>query len=222
MNNKHKLKQKINNLVKKRRFEEIILVCQREKRGFKVLRSLLYASDERVCWAAVEAVAKLMQNWWQNGKKERVREFIRNLFWSMNDESGGIGWFSPQTIAEIIAHIPELLKPYGSMMLYHALEEPPLVKGGLWGIGRLGKRIKEDVEFFKDKVLEVFSSNDPQILGTAAWAMGEVGLKLALPYLEALQGRNELVKIYIEGQFWEKTLNDWATEATKKIKGGLV
>lgn len=92
-----------------------------------------------------------MQYWWQSRQHERVREFIRNLFWSMNDESGGIGWSSPQTIAEIIVNIPEILDPYGSMMIAHSIEEPPFVKGGLWGIGRLGKMIADAVDFFQDK-----------------------------------------------------------------------
>ena len=47
-----------------------------------------------------------MQRWWQSGKHEKVRIYIRTLQWSMSDESGGIGWNYPQTIAEIIVHIP--------------------------------------------------------------------------------------------------------------------
>ncbi len=214
---KKQVKQEIKNLLLQKDHAQIISLCRHDVRTWKILRSCLYDADKRICWAAVEAIGKLMQIWWQDGKKDRVREFIRNLFWSMNDESGGVGWFSPQTIAEIIVNIPELITPYGSMMLYHALEEPPLVKGGLWGIGRLGKRLKEDVAFFKDKVLEVFQSDDPEVLGLAAWAMGEVGFAPALPYLENLTARSEKVRIYL-GEFCEKTLGEWAKEAKDKIK----
>ncbi len=133
------------------------------------------------------------------------------------DESGGIGWSAPQTIAEIIVNIPELLDPYGSMMIAHAFEEPPLIKGGLWGIGRLGKLSTEAVEFFHDMVLAVFRSEDAETLGLAAWAVGEAGFKPALPFLEKLLERKEKVQIYIKGYFHEKPLGQWTREAISKI-----
>ena len=101
-----------------------------------------------------------MERLWHSGRQEKVRIYIRTLFWSMNEESGGIGWSSPQTIAEIIVHIPELIDPYGSMMIAHSIEEPPLMKGGAWGIGRLGSRIAGSIEAFRKKVLAVFQEDD--------------------------------------------------------------
>jgi hypothetical protein len=135
----------------------------------------------------------------------------------MTDESGGVGWSSPQTIAEIIVNIPETLDPYGSMMIAYSIEEQPLMKGGLWGIGRMGKMIAEAVDFFQEKILAVFRSEDTETLGLAAWAMGEVGFKPSLSYLINLQERNEPVRIYIDGDFSEKPLGQWAKEAVDKI-----
>ncbi|MDL1957245.1 MAG: hypothetical protein LWW95_09425, partial [Candidatus Desulfofervidus auxilii] len=206
-------------LLLKRDFEKIIFLCNKNVRAFKFLRSCLYDVDSRIYWSAIEAIAKLMQVWWQENKKEKVREFIRNLFWSMNDESGGIGWNAPQTIAEIIIHIPQLLEPYGSMMVAHAFEEPSLVKGGLWGIGRLGERIKDSVSFFQNEIFsKVLKINEPETLGLFAWAMGEVSFKPALPYLKKLLNCSEKVKIYVQGKFWERRIAEWAKEAVKKIE----
>jgi len=216
----HLQKQTIKELLLKRDFEQIIFLCNKNVRAFKFLRSCLYDVDSRIYWPAIEAIAKLMQVWWQENKKEKVREFIRNLFWSMNDESGGIGWNAPQTIAQIIIHIPQLLEPYGSMMVVHAFEEPPLVKGGLWGIGRLGKRIKDSVSFFQNEIFsKVLKINEPETLGLFSWAMGKVSFKPALPYLKNLLQRTEEVAIYINGKFYKKPLGKWTSEAIKKIKG---
>ncbi len=215
----HLQKQTIKELLLKRDFEQIIFLCNKNVRAFKFLRSCLYDVDSRIYWPAIEAIAKLMQVWWQENKKEKVRKFIRNLFWSMNDESGGIGWNAPQTIAQIIIHIPQLLEPYGSMMVAHAFEEPPLVKGGLWGIGRLGERIKDSVSFFQNEIFsQVLKINEPETLGLFAWAMGEVSFKPALPYLKKLLNRSEKVKIYVQGKFWERRIGEWAKEAVKKIE----
>lgn len=212
------IKQQVKTLLKERNFEKLLDLCQRDRHFWKELRFRLYDTEERLRWSAIEAVAKLVQRWWQAGQKEKVREYIRNLFWSLNDESGGIGWSAPQTIAEIIVSIPELLHPYGSMMISHAFEEPPLIKSGLWGIGRLGRQLAEAVDYFQDKVLETFQTDDAETLGLAAWAMGEVGFKPAFPFLKKLQTRKKPVQIYVGGDFHEKPLGQWAKEAIAKME----
>jgi proteasome assembly chaperone (PAC2) family protein len=103
------------------------------------------------------------------------------------------------------------------MMIAYSIEEPPLMKGGLWGIGRMGKMIADSMDFFQEKILAVFQNDDPEILGLAAWAMGEVGFKPSLSYLENLHERNEPVRIYINGDFSKKHLGQWAEEAMNKI-----
>jgi len=211
------VKQQIRTLLMQRNYDRLIDLCQTDKNAWKALRINLYTSDENLSWPTIEAIARIMRIWWQAGEEEKVREYIRGLFWSLNDESGGIGWNSPQTIAEIIVLIPELIDPYGSMMIDRTMEESLLVQNGLWAIGRLGKPIESAVVFFQGIIMRSFSSDDPQTLGLAAWAMGEVGFKLALSSLEKLVDRPELVRIYIQGVFHEKTVGEWAREAIDKI-----
>jgi len=212
------VKQQVRRLLYERGHNSLIELCEQNRRVRNELRFRLYDMDEKIRWSAIEAVAQFMKHLWETGKKDKVREYMRNLFWSLNDESGGIGWSSPQTIAEMIVNIPELLDPFGSMMIAHSLDEPPLVKGGLWGIGRLGKRAAESVEFFNDLVLSVFQVDDPEILSLAAWALGEVHYRPALPFLAILKERKETARIYIDGEFHEKHLGQWAEEAIDKIE----
>ena len=127
------IKQRVRDRLEQRDYDRLLELCEKDRHFWKELRFSLYDIDERLRWSAIETVAKLMQRWWQVGKKEKVRDYIRNLFWSIMDESGGIGWSAPQTIAEIIVNIPELLDPYGSMMIAHAFEEPSLIKR--WSLG---------------------------------------------------------------------------------------
>jgi hypothetical protein len=212
------VKKIIEDLLIKRDHGTLLNLCERDRRFWQEIRFRLYDLDERIRWSAIETIAKFVERWWQSGKEEKVRIYIRTLFWSMNEESGGIGWSSPQTIAEIIVHIPELIDPYGSMMIAHSIEEPPLMKGGCWGIGRLGMRIADSVEFFREKVLAVFQENDSETLGLLAWAMGRTGFSPAIPYLEKLLQREEPVMIYIDGVFLQKPLKQWAAEAIGSIK----
>jgi len=211
-------KQHVEELLRKRDYDRLIDLCVTDRRVWQEVRFRLYDIDERLRWSAIEAAAKLMQRWWNSEREEKVRIYIRTLFWSMSDESGGIGWSSPQAIAEIIVNIPELIEPYGSMMIAYSIDEPPLVKGGLWGIGRLGRKITEAVMFFQDKVLAIFNSNDVETLGLLTWASGEVGFKPAMPFLERIRVQPEPVKIYMNGDFYEKNISQWVEEAIAKIE----
>jgi hypothetical protein len=212
------VKKIIEDLLIKRDHSTLLDLCERDRRFWQEVRFRLYDLDERVRWSAIEAIAKFMERWWQSGRQEKVRVYIRTLFWSMNEESGGIGWSSPQTIAEIIVHIPELIDPYGSMMIAYSVEEPPLMKGGAWGIGRLGPRIADSIESFREKVLAVFQEDDSETLGPLAWAMGRTGYSPAVRFLEKLLRREEPVTIYVNGVFFQKPLKQWAAEAIGSIK----
>lgn len=211
------IKQEVHLLLTQRDYDRLLDMCQADRRYWKILRSFSKENDDSTTWPAIEATALLMQRWWKLGDTDRVVDYIRRQFWSINDESGEIGWNAPAIVAEIIIAIPELLVPNGSIMISRALEEPPLVKSGLWGIGRLGTKITESVERFQDLVLAAFKSDDPEIIGYAAWALGEAKFPLALSYLESLQDRQELVQIYIDGQFQGKSIGTWAKDAISKI-----
>jgi hypothetical protein len=204
-------------LLRKKDFEPLLVLCATDRRFWQEVRFRLYDLDDGLRWSAIETVAQMMQRWWKAGQEEKVRNYIRTLFWSLSDESGGIGWSSAQTIAEIIAHIPELIEPYGRMMIAYTIEEPPLIKGGLWGIGRLGEKLAGAVGLFTDKVLAVFAVDDSEILGIACWALGEACFKPALPFLRNLRERKEMVTIYMQGTFSEKPLGKWAEESISKI-----
>jgi len=212
------VKQQVGEFLRKRDYEPLLDLCERDRHFWQEVRFRLYDIDEQLRWPAIEAAAGFMRRWWLSGREEKVRIYIRTLFWSMSDESGGIGWSAPQTISEIIVNIPEIIDPYGSMMIAYSIEEPPLMQGGLWGIGRLGRPIYDSVDFLKDKVLAVFQSNSTDVLGIAAWAMGETGFKPAMPFLERLRVHTEPATIYIDGIFYEKAVEQWAEEAIAKIK----
>jgi len=216
--NKSTIKSTVKNLLMKKDFVALIDICETDGHYWQEVRFRLYDLDEVLRWSAIETAARLMKKWWDSGKEEKVRIYIRTLFWSMNDESGGIGWSSPQTVAEIIAQNPVLIDPYGSMMIAHCIDEPPLIKGCFWGIGRMGGLVRESLKLFQDKILKVFSNDDVDVLGIAAWAMGETGFASAAPFLEKLRFRSKPVTIYIEGTFYEKPLGKWAEEALMNMK----
>ena len=215
----YSIREHIEFLLIHKQYKELLDICEKNKRYWKVLRLIPNGDNGNLIWFAVEAIALLMQRWWRAGKTGEVREYIRRQFWSLNDESGGIGWNSTQIIAETIIQIPDLTEPYATMIIDRTLDEPLLINSGLWSVGRLGKRISQSIDLFHDKVLKALKGDDPETLGLAAWATGEVTFQPALPYLKNLYGREEKVRIYVNGEFHTKTLGRWAKEAISKITG---
>jgi hypothetical protein len=211
------IKQTVDALLLQRNTNELLILCQTDERYWRALRLYLYETDENLRWPAIEAIAELMGRWCNEGGTEKVREYIRRLLWLLNDESGGIGWSAPEAIAEMCVRVPELLEPYGHIMISYVLKGQDLLNGSLWAIGRLGKQIKEVLCAYQEKVLAAFDKDDSETLALAAWAMGESEFAPAVPHLKMLKDRKEIVQIYIDGHFQEKSLGNWANEAIAKI-----
>ncbi|MFZ1983368.1 MAG: DVU0298 family protein, partial [Desulfatitalea sp.] len=66
------------------------------------LIGLLYHGDPRVRWHAVAAMGVVVGRL-ADEELEVARVVMRRLMWSLNDESGGIGWGAPEAMGEIMA-----------------------------------------------------------------------------------------------------------------------
>jgi len=87
---------------------------------------------------------------------EAARVVMRRLLWSLNDESGGIGWGAPEAMAAIMVCSPALADEYLHLLVSYLkededepfqdgnfLELPMLQRGLLWGIGQVAGRWPE-------------------------------------------------------------------------------
>jgi hypothetical protein len=114
------------------------------------LFGLLYHGDPQVRWGAVSAMGVVVT---QLAEKEieSARIIMRRFMWNLNDESGGIGWGSPESMGEIMAQNERLAREFGSILISYAdpegnyLEHPTLQQGVLWAWGRLGHQRPEMV-----------------------------------------------------------------------------
>lgn len=72
---------------------------------------------------------------------EKARIMLRRIMWNLNDESGGIGWGSPEAMGEILYHSPELALEFKSILFSYLdqggnyIEHEILQRGVIWGIG---------------------------------------------------------------------------------------
>lgn len=185
-----KIKQAVQDLLASEDLEHI----EREIRQYKEkdllnpLFSALSRPEELVRWHAVSAFGQVVPRL-ADQDMEAARIVMRRFLWSLNDESGGIGWGAPEAMAEIMLHHDRLAEEYLHMLISYLrpdgplehqdgnfIELPALQRGVLWGIGRVAEgRAKMLVA--RGVVADLFpflQSEDGGVQGLAAWALGRL------------------------------------------------
>jgi hypothetical protein len=108
------------------------------------LISLIQSPDETLRGRAVRALGRVVAALARENL-ESARVVMRRLMWSLNDESGGIGWGAPEAMGEIMAQSEPLAREYARILLSYVdengnyLEYEPLRRGALEGIRRLSE-----------------------------------------------------------------------------------
>jgi HEAT repeat protein len=221
-----KIKELIQEALEQEDYERLIQEAQ--EHGGKIVHGLirfLTSTDEKKKWAAVTALGLLTARLYALNP-EGARRVLRQLIWNLNDESGGIGWGMPEAFAEILSVVPPLQKEYSPLLIAYISDGPCFIeneylqKGVVWGLGRL-KNVSEEL---KNKALpfliKALTSPDDSLRGTAVWALGELEVKEAVPILKSLQTDNQMVKIFNDNEFQEKTLSEWTRASLKKLEKG--
>jgi len=92
---------------------------------------------------------------------------MRRLIWNLNDESGGIGWGSPEAMGEIMAQSEQMAKEYHLILISYIrddgnyIEHEILQRGVLWGLSRLAHARPELVKDAAPFLHPYMESDDP-------------------------------------------------------------
>ena len=104
------------------------------------LFSYFYHMDELIKFRSVTAMGALAARTARTSM-EKARVILRRIMWNLNDESGGIGWGSPEAMGEILSRNPDLAQEFKSILFSYLdnrgnhIEHEILQRGVLWGIG---------------------------------------------------------------------------------------
>ncbi len=153
-----------------------------DQRTLKMLVSLSYDADAWIRYRAVEAIGRVC-GVIAEADRERVRSFVRRLLWSMNDESGGVGWTAPETIGEILANVPSLIGELGVLLTAY-LREEPFERGAHVAVARVAAIDPKPFTESAAVLAESLTDEDPCVRGHAALALGAIG---ATPHREAIR-----------------------------------
>ena len=111
----------------------------------------LYHMDETIKHRSAVAMAHLVSRLIPH-RREKARIIMRRILWNLNDESGGIGWGSPEAMGAILAQNPEMAEEYRSILFSYLdpggtyIENELLQRGLLWGIGTYLKTAPNTLE----------------------------------------------------------------------------
>ncbi len=178
------------------------------------LFSFFYNSDELIRWRAVAAMGAVVSNL-ADHDMESARVIMRRLIWNLNDESGGIGWGSPEAMGEIMASHGRLAGEYHKILISYImpdgnyLEHEILQRGVLWGIGRLAHARPHLVKKIADLLCPYMESPDPILRGLAAWAAKPICTKRTESFLSRLGDDNSKIKIFVDNSLVEHTVKTW-------------
>lgn len=183
---------------------------------------LLYHGEKRVKNRAVAmmglSVARLAEK-----DMEDARNVVRRLMWNLNNESGSIGWGSPEGMGEILTRHEGLAREYTHILASYTrpegnyLENTTLQRGLLWAIGRLWQSRPELVMFADPLILPYLESGDAAVRGPAAELLGEFRDKKGCEALaRLLEDGCEYEALFAE-EGPKKRVKDAAREAIEKI-----
>jgi hypothetical protein len=218
-----KLKKKILELLDsddfENRFQEICQLPARQ--AVNPLFSFFYNTNELIRWRAVTAMGALVFSL-ADQDMESARVVMRRLMWNLNDESGGIGWGSPEAMGEIMARHSRLAEEYSKILISYVdedgnfIEHEVLQRGVLWGMGRLAYARPGLVEHAAPFLLPFMESEDKIHRGLAAWAAGALNTVLTKPLLQNLAVDNSKINIFVDMHLVEYTVGQLAIEALSK------
>ena len=213
------LKKEILELLSHKDFEKSLEKIRQlpARQAVNPLFSFFYNSDELVKWRAVAAMGAVVSNL-ADHDMESARVIMRRLIWNLNDESGGIGWGSPEAMGEIMARHGRLAGEYHKILISYImpdgnyLEHEILQRGVLWGIGRLAHARPHLVKSFANLLCPYMESPDPILRGFAAWAAKPICAKRTEYFISRLGEDNSKIKIFVDNSLVERTVSSLVRE----------
>jgi hypothetical protein len=189
------------------------------------LFSALCHREEKVRWSAVLCFGRIVSTLAERDM-ESARIVMRRFLWSLNDESGGIGWGAPESMAEVMCHSAALRREYIHMLISYMredgeelfqdgnyLELPMLQRGLLWGIGRLCQHHKEEMLSLQieEDVAAYLTSADLYVKGYALWCLYLLGCAVCREKVAPFVGDDREVLLFIDHRIESYALTQLAS-----------
>lgn len=186
------------------------------------LLSFLLDLDELVKWRAVAALGVVVSLMAETDM-EAARVIMRRLMWSLNDESGGIGWGAPEAMSEIMAKNDKIAQEYYTILISYLdedgnhLEYEALQKGLIWGVARLSTIRPDLMKPAAVYLYKYLDSNDASIRGLSAFGLGLLRARDSIDHLNRLMHDYSEFQTFFGNELKIFKVSDFAEKAVSLI-----
>ena len=186
------------------------------------LFSFFYTHDALLKWRAITAMGHAVNEMVLRNQKEAARVVMRRLIWNLNDESGGIGWGSPEAMGEIMARNKSMADEYHRILLSYMMphgnyvEHEMLQRGVLWGVGRLAHVEPSLIRPAIAYLIPFLTSADPFHRGLASWTAALYDNEPTNILLEQTRQDPSVFTIYQDNRLQEVTVSSMVSQ-TKAV-----
>jgi hypothetical protein len=187
------------------------------KKSVNALMSFFYSGETIIRWRAISAMGMVVADI-AKADMESARVVMRRLMWNLNDESGGIGWGSPEAMGDIMARSGPLNKEYAHILRSYLnpagnyLEHEMLQRGVLWGHGRLAHARPQSIEKAAPFISPFLKSHDPIHRGLAAWTLAALDRGLTESERFELAQDHRVFTLYADQSLVEYRLSDFVNQ----------
>lgn len=220
------VKKHIKDLLRDEDLEQALVELRKfpSKQLVNPLISSLFSTEEVLKWHAVTAIGQIVSDI-AFEDMESARIIMRRFMWSLNDESGGIGWGAPEAMAEIMVCHDQVAEEFAHMLVAYMredgffLEHLPLQRGLMWGTGRLAS-VKPELLLKKEVVhylLPYLESEDGAVLGLAMYAMGQLGATEAAGTIKKHCNDPRKLTHYFDRRIFITTVGELAEQAISRF-----
>jgi hypothetical protein len=218
--NGRQLKKEVARLLRQPDLEQTIeaLLQYPARRVVNPLLSSFCSTDEVLKWRAVSGAGAVTAALAAEDP-ESARVIMRRLMWTLNDESGGIGWGSPEAMGDIMARSARLAGEFAAILISYAdecgnyIEHPMLQRGVLWGLGRLARTRPETAAPAAGHLTAYLHAPDMVLRGLAAWTAAAVTCAPPASLIEALQADSGSLAIWEGDRLVAYTVGELAKAA---------
>lgn len=186
------------------------------------LLAALNRPEEEVRYRAGVALGRAVAGLAQDDQ-EAARNIMRRLIWSLNDDSGAVGWGAAEGMAQIMVLVPDLAREFSAVLVFQLRDDPgspdfaPLVKSSLKAVGRIAQADQDSASGAAQHLPRFLKSPDPEIRALAAWTAGCVGAVDLKKELGDLFTDLNTVNLYINGEMIKVSVGDAAREAFARV-----
>lgn len=203
-------KKEVEDMVRAYQIKPILRAARHDKKIVRHLQRLLCTNDELLRFRAIDILGKASVAAAATDPATVVA-LLQGLFYPFT-YSNASNWGAIEAIGEIIASVPTLFAGYiGRLMQF--LDDEQLRPRALWALGRIAQVRPDLLRRATARVLPFINSADPETRGYAVWFLANLATPEARQGLVDLQGSNEEITIYTEGEITKKTVGELAAKA---------